>query len=65
MALFSQCFALSAFSAPLLAGRALDSHGHGSVLWLATSALCLLGLPLLRQVGARGASGAAANAQSR
>ncbi len=67
MALFSQCFALSAFSAPLLAGRALDSHGHGSVLWLAMSALCLLGLPLLRQLGGRrgSGSGAAADAQPR
>ena len=50
MALFSQCFALSAFSAPLLAGRALDSHGHGSVLWLGMSGLCLAGLLLVRQL---------------
>ncbi len=51
MALFSQCFALSAFTAPLLAGLALDSHGHGSVLWLAMSTLCLLGLTLPGQLG--------------
>ncbi len=51
MALFSQCFALSACTAPLLAGLALDSHGHGSMLWLAMSALCLLGLTLPGQLG--------------
>lgn len=50
MALFSQCFALSAFTAPLLAGRALDSHGHGSVLWLAMSGLCLAGLGLVNRL---------------
>lgn len=50
MALFSQCFALSAFTAPLLAGLALDSHGHGSVLWLAMSGLCLAGLGLVNRL---------------
>ncbi|MFM7548429.1 MAG: MFS transporter, partial [Cyanobacteriota bacterium] len=33
MALFSQCFALSAFGAPLLAGLALDAQDHGAGLW--------------------------------
>ncbi|MFM7265311.1 MAG: MFS transporter [Cyanobium sp.] len=50
MALFSQCFALSAFAAPLLAGHLLDGQGHGVGLWLTTSALCLLALPLLGRI---------------
>ena len=50
MALFSQCFAISAFSAPLVAGRLLDSQGHGVGLWLGMAALSLLGLPLVAQL---------------
>ncbi|MEI8251977.1 MAG: MFS transporter [Synechococcus sp. ELA057] len=50
MALFSQCFALSALIAPLVAGQLLDSQGNGVVLWLGMGALCLLGLPLVGQL---------------
>jgi MFS family permease len=50
MALFSQCFALSAFGAPLLAGVALERHGHGVILWLVMTVLCLAGLLLVRQI---------------
>jgi MFS family permease len=50
MALFSQCFALSAFAAPLLAGVLLDGHGHGVGLWFATAAICALSLLLVRPV---------------
>jgi len=48
MALFSQCFAVSAIVAPVAAGRLLDLQGHGVGLWLAMALLCLVGLPLLR-----------------
>ena len=51
MALFSQCFAVSSFAAPLLAGWFLDHHHHGLWLWLATALACLLGLPLVVQIG--------------
>ena len=47
MALFSQCFALSAFGAPLLAGRLLDGQGHGVGLWLLMATVCGLALPLV------------------
>ncbi len=47
MALFSQCFAVSAFVAPLLAGLLLDRQGHGVGLWLAVTVVCLLALPLV------------------
>lgn len=51
MALFSQCFAISALVAPLAAGWLLDLQGHGAGLWAIVAGLCLLGLllvPLIR-----------------
>ncbi|MCS5692830.1 MFS transporter [Cyanobium sp. FGCU-6] len=52
LALFSQCFALSAFAAPLVAGWLLDLQGHAIGLWLAMAALLLLGLlPVARLEG--------------
>ncbi len=53
MALFSQCFAISAFGAPLVAGMALDHQGHGAGLWLAVALVCLATLPLARQLRPR------------
>jgi len=53
MALFSQCFALSATGAPLLAGALLDAQGHGLLLWLLTAGLCMASLPLLKGVRPR------------
>ena len=53
MALFSQCFAISAFGAPLLAGMALDNQGHGLGLWFSVSALCLAGLVPLGRIRPR------------
>ena len=53
MALFSQCFAISATGAPLLAGALLDQQGHGVQLWLLMAATCLVMLPLLKTVRPR------------
>ena len=50
MALFSECFALSAFGAPLLAGLLLDQHGHGLVLWLVVAVVCALSLLLIAPI---------------
>jgi MFS family permease len=50
MALFSQCFALSGLTVPLLGGWMLDRQGHGAGLWIATTAVLLLGLPLARRL---------------
>jgi len=50
MALFSQCFAISAFGAPLIAGLALDTQRHGAGLWLAVALVCLATLPLARRL---------------
>ncbi len=48
MALLSQCFAISGFGAPLLAGRLLDLQGHAAGLWLLMTLACLIGLLLVR-----------------
>jgi MFS family permease len=53
MALFSQCFAISALTAPLLAGLALDGQGHGAGLWLVMAGLCVAGLLLVRRIRPR------------
>ncbi|MFM8936617.1 MAG: MFS transporter [Vulcanococcus sp.] len=53
MALFSQCFALSALVAPLLAGVLLDSYRHGAVLWALVSLSCGLSLLLLAPIRRR------------
>lgn len=50
MALFSQCFAISAATAPLLAGRLLDAQNHGVGLWCLMAAVCLFALPLARTI---------------
>ncbi|QEY33261.1 MFS transporter [Synechococcus sp. RSCCF101] len=47
MALFSQCFALSALTAPLLAGWLLDSQGHGVAVWSLMALACTGCLPLV------------------
>ena len=50
MALFSQCFALSALGAPLLAGVALDAQRHAGGFWIGMTLLCLAGLNLVKQL---------------
>jgi len=47
MALFSQCFALSALVAPPLAGGLLDRQGHGAGVWALLTVAVLLALPLV------------------
>ena len=53
MALFSQCFALSAFASPLLAGLLLDAHGHGVVLWSLVALVCAVSLVLVKPIDRR------------
>jgi hypothetical protein len=48
MALFSQCFAVSAVAAPLLAGALLETQRHGAGLWIAMATLLLAGLNPVR-----------------
>ena len=53
MALFSQCFALSALGAPLLAGVALDAQSHAGGFWIGMTLLCLAGLNLVKRLRPR------------
>ena len=53
MALFSQCFALSAFASPLLAGLLLDAQGHGVVLWTLVALICASSLCLVQPIHRR------------
>ena len=57
MALFSQCFAISAVFAPLLGGVLLDQQQHGVVLWLIMSGACIAVLPTAFQLKAQFESG--------
>ena len=57
MALFSQCFAISAVLAPLLAGWLLQRNGHGLWLWLLVAAALLLGLLPVRSLARQRGSG--------
>ena len=53
MALFSQCFAISAIAAPLLGGTLLDRQGHGLLLWIGMAVACLAMLPTAYQLRPR------------
>jgi len=62
MALFSQCFALSALVAPVVTGVLLDSQRNGVVLWLLTAlscGACLLLLPAIQRRALAGGQRAA------
>ena len=50
MAMFSQCFAISALIAPFLAGIAMDFHGTAMNIWLTMSLACFAMLPLTKHV---------------
>jgi MFS family permease len=47
MALFSQCFAVSAVVAPPLAGELMRRQGHALLVWLLMAGACLAGLALV------------------
>ena len=48
MAMFSQCFTISAIAAPVLGGNLLDKQGHGLTLWCAVAVISLAVLPLVK-----------------
>ena len=57
MALFSQCFAISAIVAPLAGGLLLDLQNNGLLLWLLVSGACLTALPTLSYLKPRYSTG--------
>ena len=63
MAFYSQCFGISGFSAPLLAGWLLDSNGHGVLLWLIMAAICGLSIRLAARIKPCSAPAIAASPQ--
>ncbi len=46
LALFSQCFAISAILVPLASGKIIDSQGNGILVWLVTGIFSILLTPL-------------------
>ena len=50
LAMFSQCFAISAFVAPLIAGQMIDKQGNGVMLWTIFSAMCFVAMLWLSSV---------------
>ncbi len=50
MALFSQCFALTALISPLIAGNYLDFHQNAFGLWLIMGVVCFMSIPILKLV---------------
>ena len=48
MAMFSQCFTISAIAAPVLGGNLLDQQGHGLTLWIAVAVISLAVLPFVK-----------------
>ena len=53
MALFSQCFAISAIVAPLAGGALLDLQNNGLMLWLLMGGACLTALTSLGHIKPR------------
>ena len=50
MAMFSQCFAISALLAPTLGGIVIDKQGTAMLIWLSMSLTCFAMLPLTRLI---------------
>ena len=50
IALYSQCFGISAFTFPWLAGKIIDHYQSGIQLWLVVCLICILFLPITRKI---------------
>ena len=50
MAVYSQCFGVSALVAPWLAGVLIDANKNAVMLWLISGFLCILATPLTRRI---------------
>ncbi len=50
MAMYSQCFAISAFIAPLMAGQIMDNYDHAVILWILMSIFCFGALSLINTI---------------
>ncbi len=50
IALYSQCFGISALTIPLIAGKLIDSYGTAFQLWFIISLICILFLPITKRI---------------
>ncbi len=50
IALYSQCFGLSALIIPWIAGQLIDSYGTAIQLWFIISLICILFLPITKRL---------------
>ncbi|ABX09077.1 MFS transporter [Prochlorococcus marinus] len=50
MAVYSQCFGISALLAPLIAGIIIDTNGNAVLLWSLTSFCCIAVTPLIQKI---------------
>tara|TARA_B100000700_G_scaffold324235_1_gene429866 strand:+ start:787 stop:2025 length:1239 start_codon:yes stop_codon:yes gene_type:complete len=50
LALYSQCFGISALSIPLIAGKLLDSYNTAIQIWLIMCLLCILLIPISKKI---------------
>ncbi len=48
MAIYSQCFAISAFIAPIMAGFIIDNQGNALLLWVTVGITCFVSIPLIK-----------------
>ena len=50
IALYSQCFGISALTIPLLSGKLIDNYGTALHLWLIISIFCILLIPIAKKI---------------
>ena len=50
MSIYSQCFAISAFIAPLIAGFAIDNSGDAMKLWISAGIICIAMIPIIESI---------------
>ena len=53
LALYSQCFAISAFFAPLISGLVIDKFGNAIIVWTTMSAICFIALIPMKKLDFR------------
>ena len=50
IALYSQCFGISALTVPWMAGKLIDTYGTALQLWLIVSLICILLVPISKNI---------------
>ena len=50
IALYSQCFGFSSLTVPWMAGKLIDNYGTAFQLWLIISLICIILLPISKNI---------------